>query len=184
MNCSRNVSRNREEFARDYGLAGSVCLVSSLEELEEPLQRRSCWIQRTTYEGQFSIAMFLDLAEQRNTIASRSTKVTFARSSATVWPSTPSPARVRSSSGTYSLVNCPQRHTLSDLGSTRTGVIFITAQDLLSDQPCKYRTKTETLSAERMLINLECLDSRFQCRSRNPQARCRTVRTGNTATRF
>ena len=49
-----------------------------------------------------------DLAPHRNTIASRSTKVTFARSNEMSWVSTFSGESALCNSGTYSPVNCPQ----------------------------------------------------------------------------
>src|SRR5919108_6629520 len=75
--------------------------------------------------------MFFALAEQRKTIASRSTNVTFERSSATFRTPVFSWARVRSSSPIYSLVNWPHNHTFTDFSSCRTGVIFSTVSCLL-----------------------------------------------------
>src|SRR5215471_14764114 len=75
---------------------------------DDPEQRPSCLIQRITYGGQFSMAIFRDFAEQRNIIASRSTNVTFSRSIAIFSLAETSSASRRSTSGRYSFVNCPQ----------------------------------------------------------------------------
>ena len=88
----------RESVRGSYYSEGSDCCL-----LRQSPQSRSCCIHRVTYEGQFSMMMFFEFAEHRNTIASRSTKVTFARSRATVGAL--SSAIARSSSGTYSFVN-------------------------------------------------------------------------------
>ena len=109
------------EFVYSYFGGGSECA--------EP-QRYSCSIQRMTYEGMFSMATFRDLAPHRNTIASRSTKVTLERSKATLPVSMFSVDSAFCSSGTYSPVNCPHKCTLSDSGVSRTVVIFNTAVSL------------------------------------------------------
>src|SRR2546422_8790798 len=72
------------------------------------------------------MATFLDFAPHKKTIAWRSTKVTFDRSSATFPVSVFSADRAFSSSGTYSPVNCPHKRTLRDLGPSRIVVIFNT----------------------------------------------------------
>ena len=89
-------------------------------------QTRSCCIQRVTYEGQFSMVMFLVLAEQRNTTASRSTKVTFARSSDTAANEIGFSASRRSISGRYSFVSCPHNRIFRDDSFSGIGVIFNT----------------------------------------------------------
>src|SRR5207302_7116084 len=86
------------------------------------------------------MAMFRDFAEQRNTIASRSTNVTFARSIEIVCDSASSLASSRSISGRYSLVSWPHNRTLKDLSFSRVGVIFNMTYDFLPDQSCKSRT--------------------------------------------
>jgi len=78
------------------------------------------------------MATFRDFAPHKNTIASRSTKVTFDRSSAKVSTAPSSGNRAFFNSGTYSPVNCPHKTTLRDLGLSRTVVIFSTTTSLHS----------------------------------------------------
>src|SRR5215469_12164282 len=85
--------------------------------------------------------MFLDLAEQRNFIASRSTNVTFARSIDFIGHVAASSARRRSTSGRYSFVSCPQSRTLNDLSSPGVGLIFNTVYDFLSYLSGTFETK-------------------------------------------
>jgi hypothetical protein len=70
--------------------------------------------------------MFLALAEQRNTIASRSTKVTFARFRDIVSSAVVSPPRSCWISGRYSLVSCPYSRISKDFGLFLIGLIFST----------------------------------------------------------
>jgi hypothetical protein len=88
------------------------------------------------------MAIFLDLAEHRKTIASRSTNVTFARSMEVVCDDSPSAASRRSSSGTYSFVNWPHSRTLNDLSSSRVGLIFSTVLTRYRICSCMFRTTT------------------------------------------
>ena len=60
------------------------------------------------------MVMFLVLAEQRNTTASRSTKVTFARSSDTAANEIGFSASRRSISGRYSFVTWPHNRIFRD----------------------------------------------------------------------
>src|SRR5688572_25396493 len=80
---------------------------SGVSECEDP-QRPSCSIQRMTYEGMFSIATRFE-APHKNSIASRSTNVTFDISTATLARSDSPAANAFSSSVTYSLVNFPHK---------------------------------------------------------------------------
>jgi hypothetical protein len=104
---SRIVSRNRERN-RD-----AICY-SEVSRREEP-QRPSCSIQRMTYEGMFWMVM-RDFTPHKNSIAGRSTKVTFARSRAIF--SELSVFNAFCNSATYSLVSWPHKRTVTDCFSS------------------------------------------------------------------
>lgn len=122
----------------------------------------------------FSILIFFDLALHKNSIAVRSTNVTFLRSSASLPPWQPFSDRAFSTSGTYSPVKCPCKLTLLIRAFSACFVIFNmclstlahTTAGLTSTSCAKLRLRLFEL----MLVNAERADLRIKrsCRQAEP----------------
>ena len=137
----------------------------------------------------FSIAIFfLDIAMRKNSIAFRSTNVTFTRSSASLPPLQPFPDRAFSTSGTYSPVKCPCKLTLLIPAFSACFVIFNmclstlahTTAGLTSTSCAKLRLRLFEL----MLVNAERTDLRIKRRCSQAEPSGSAERSINPATRF
>ncbi len=114
--------------------------------------------------------MFLDLAEHRNTIASRSTKVTLARFRDIV-SSVGSPPRSCWISERYSFVSCPHNRISRDFSLLRIGVIFSTFCYRPTGTECKLTATTRTRAKARRLQGNSTPDPVVACFSPRPWSR-------------